>query len=443
MQKSGIIVLLIAAIVLSSCSVLPASAPTTTPTLSAPTLAADTATPTLNAQPTKTATAAVTLAPTAVITKSEPATCKVISAVPTPDPTAQAILPAVRESDWVSGNTSAQITIIEYGDFQDASSAALFTVLQQLLADNKDVVRLVFRHFPLTETYDKDALSAQAAEAAGNQGKFFQFAKILFSKQSDWTLLSSDDFTNWAYEQAAELGLDANEFKLDMLSDQTKGIVSNSRSEAVRLIQAGTLTTDPFLFMNDAAITPPYSLESLSSLVKYFNLSQSAFTSCPDMTIDATKQYTATIHTEKGDIKIKLFPDRAPWAVNSFVFLAQQGWYNNSGFFRVIPGFLAQGGDPSNSGLGNPGYSFSNEFDPALRFNKAGMVGMANDGQGNNGSQFFITYDAVPSLDGKYTIFGEVTDGMDVLTTLRPRDPDSDAVLLTPDPILSITIEVK
>ena len=104
---------------------------------------------------------------------------------------------------------------------------------------------------------------------------------------------------------------------------------------------------------------------------------------------------------------------------------------------------MVQAGDPSNSGLGNPGYAFKDELTPELRFDKPGVVGMANDGPDSNGSQFFITYAAAPSLDGKYTVFGQVTSGMDVLSTLRPRNPASDAILLTPDPIVSISIEVK
>jgi cyclophilin family peptidyl-prolyl cis-trans isomerase len=305
-------------------------------------------------------------------------------------------------------------------------------------------VRLTFREFPLDEQYSLDSLAAQAAEAAGKQDKFWQFANVLYTKQSDWTSLSTDDFTSWAYEQAAELGLSADKFKTDMLADATVTQVKTARAQAVTLIQGGTLTSDPFLFFNGAAVYPPYSLDSLSSMMDYLKLPAKAFNTCPPMTVDPSKQYTATIHTEKGDIVIQLYADKAPWAVNSFMFLAEQGWYNNSGFYRVIPGFMAQAGDPSNSGMGNPGYAFSDEFTPDLRFDKAGVVGMANDGEPNtNGSQFFITYAAVPSLDGKYTVFGQVTSGMDVMTTLRPRNPDTDAILLTPDPIVSITIEVK
>lgn len=438
MRKSGLLILIAAIFILSACAVQPV--PTAVPV---PTNLPATATATLPPIPSTTPTDMATPAPTTVILPSGPATCSVISAVPTVDPTAEAYLPTVSKSDWKTGPDSAAITIIEYGDFQDKTSAQLYTILSQLLSKYPEDVSLVFRHFPLTEQLDKDQLAAQAAEAAGEQGKFWEFAKLLYSGQSDWTGKTSDDFTAWADEKAAGLGLNEDQFKATMLADVTIKKVTDSRNESKVLMAAGMVNSDPFLFINGYPIYAPYSLDILSSKIDYFKLSQRAFTACPPMTVDPAKEYTATLHTEKGDIVLDLYADKAPWAVNSFVYLAEQGWYNGSGFYRVIPGFLVQAGDPSNSGLGNPGYTFTDELTPELRFDKPGVVGMANDGPDSNGSQFFITYAAAPSLDGKYTVFGQVTSGMDVLSTLRPRNPASDAILLTPDPIVSISIEVK
>jgi cyclophilin family peptidyl-prolyl cis-trans isomerase len=219
--------------------------------------------------------------------------------------------------------------------------------------------------------------------------------------------------------------------------------VDDSRIVAVKMNKVYTNFYDPFLFFNGAAISLLYNLDSLSSVVEYYKLPERSYTECPPMTVDPTKTYTATLHTDKGDIVIELYPDKAPWAVNSFVFLVQNGWYDGSAFYRVITGFVAQTGDPSNSGLGSPGYSFTDELDPSLHFDKPGVVAMTNSGADTNGSQFFITYSAVPSMDGKYTIFGQVISGMDVLNMMRPRDPSTDSILLPPDPINSITIEVK
>lgn len=440
-MKKAIILLIITAVLLAGCNTYPTLPPEGTKATS--TLLPATAVPTDTPLPTATVIPTSTLQPTVAITPSGPASCQVVPVVPTIDPTAAAMFPSVNKDDWSKGSDTAAITIIEYGDFQDKSSAQLYSVLMQLLQNFPNDVRLIFRHFPLSEQYDKDTLAAQAAEAAGKQGKFWQFANALYTMQSDWTGKTADDFIAWAYEKASELGLNGDQFKTDMLSDSVVNQVANARAQAVTLIQAGALTTDPFLFFNDFPINPPYNLDTLTNLVNYFKLPAKAYTSCPPMTVDPSKQYTATIHTQKGDIVIQLYADKAPWAVNSFIFLAEQGWYNGSGFYRVIPGFIAQAGDPSNSGRGNPGYSFSDELTPDLRFDKPGVVGMANSGPNTNGSQFFITYAATPSLDGKYTVFGQVVSGMEVVKSLRPRNPDTDAILLTPDPITSITIEVK
>ncbi len=143
----------------------------------------------------------------------------------------------------------------------------------------------------------------------------------------------------------------------------------------------------------------------------------------PAMRIDPNESYVATISTAKGNIVIELFAARAPNTVNNFVFLARQGFYDNTTFHRVIPDFMAQGGDPTGTGTGGPGYVFADEFHPELRHDKAGILSMANSGPGTNGSQFFITYAPTPHLDDMHSVFGQVIEGMDVLTALSPRDP--------------------
>lgn len=145
----------------------------------------------------------------------------------------------------------------------------------------------------------------------------------------------------------------------------------------------------------------------------------------PAMAIDPQKSYQAVFHTEKGDITAKLYADRAPRTVNNFVFLARQGFYDSTIFHRVIANFMAQGGDPTSSGRGGPGYRFKDEFHPALRHDKAGILSMANAGPNTNGSQFFITHVPTPWLDDRHSVFGEVTKGMDVLLSIPPRDPQN------------------
>jgi len=163
------------------------------------------------------------------------------------------------------------------------------------------------------------------------------------------------------------------------------------------------------------------------------------YSSAPPMQIDKAKQYTATVKMANGgEFVIQLYPDKAPITVNSFVFLARQGYFDGLTFHRVLEGFMAQGGDPTGTGGGGPGYQFVNE-NSDLTFDKPGVLAMANAGRDTNGSQFFITFSPQTRLDGAYTIFGQVTNGMDVVNAIKLRDPDKNPSF-TGDAIQSITI---
>jgi len=140
----------------------------------------------------------------------------------------------------------------------------------------------------------------------------------------------------------------------------------------------------------------------------------------PPMTIDTSKQYTATIETGKGGLLLELFAKDVPITVNNFVFLAREGFYDGTTFHRVIPGFMAQGGDPTGTGTGDPGYSFADEFTEHTHV--AGALSMANAGPNSNGCQFFITYTPQHHLDGKHSVFGQLIEGMDVLKKIEPGD---------------------
>ena len=146
----------------------------------------------------------------------------------------------------------------------------------------------------------------------------------------------------------------------------------------------------------------------------------------PSGDLDLHKSYTARFKTERGDIVVELYADRAPLTVENFVNLARAGFYDGTTFHRVIKGFMAQGGDPTGTGTGGPGYQFGDEFHPSLRHDGPGVLSMANAGAGTNGSQFFITHSATPHLDNKHSVFGRVTEGMDVVSSLRERDPQRD-----------------
>jgi cyclophilin family peptidyl-prolyl cis-trans isomerase len=318
--------------------------------------------------------------------------------------------------------------------------------MEQLLQEFPNDLRFVYRHFPLIGTpespfHDKAALATQAAEAAGKQGKFWEMHDVLFNRQSEWSALSVTDFQKWLIERAGELDLNVEKFTTDLTSLALVNFAQNAWDYGQSIGMTGT----PFLLVDGQVWPSNVSMDkwNISAVVRLTLMKDRQFTQCPPMTIDPTKQYVATLHTEKGDIVIELYADKAPIAVNSFIFLASNGWYDGVTFHRVVPGFVAQAGDPSGTGFGTPGYAFRNEISSDLKFDGPGVVGMANAGADSNGSQFFITYSAQPTLDGSYTIFGRVIQGMDVVTSLTPRDPSQNADLPPGDKIISVTIEEK
>jgi cyclophilin family peptidyl-prolyl cis-trans isomerase len=163
------------------------------------------------------------------------------------------------------------------------------------------------------------------------------------------------------------------------------------------------------------------------------------WTTPPAMVIDPKKQYKARMKTDNGTMVFELFAAKTPKTVNNFVFLAREGFYDNVIFHRVIGNFMVQGGDPTGTGRGGPGYKFGDEFDSTLKHDKQGILSMANAGPGTNGSQFFITHGPTPHLNGKHTVFGQVVEGLDVLMSIPERDPGN--VKAPAVKIISLTIE--
>jgi cyclophilin family peptidyl-prolyl cis-trans isomerase len=298
-----------------------------------------------------------------------------------------------------------------------------------------DQVRLVYRHFPLS-FHDKAMIASQAAEAAGLQGKFFEMSSMIYDYAFEWNDITPDEFEEWVSAKIVDLDLDVEKFNQDWNSPE---VIQRVESDMAEGRQAGVGGT-PTVYINGALYSGARSVEVFSAILQLMGLIDQQFTDCPPMVIDPAKNYTATLETDKGDIVIQLYADKAPLAVNSFVFLAREGWFDNVIFHRVIPGFVAQTGDPLGMGFGGPGYAFDNEISSDLQYDSAGVVGMANSGPNLNGSQFFITYDAIPDLDGGYTIFGKVIQGMDVAESLTPRDPSQAGDLPPGDKIIKVTI---
>jgi cyclophilin family peptidyl-prolyl cis-trans isomerase len=312
-------------------------------------------------------------------------------------------------------------------------------VLSVLAETHPEDVRLVYRQFPQPDLYDKAYLAAQAAEAAGAQDRFWDMHDLLFAKQSEWVSLTPEEFKPWVISEAERFGMDRARFESDFNNPATLSRVQKAAEEAK---QAG-IPVLPLVLINGEIYYGPRDFSAFDQVVRLIALGKKQYATCPPMLIDPNRQYLATLKTEYGDIVIELYADKAPLTVNSFVFLARNGWYDGITFHSVVPDFVAQAGDPSGTGIGGPGYLFRNEIDPSLHFDKPGMVGMFNFGPDTNGSQFFITFTAQPSLEGRFTIFGHVISGMDVLAKLAPRDPRTGAMLPDGDIIISVTIEER
>ncbi|MCZ2127402.1 MAG: peptidylprolyl isomerase [Anaerolineales bacterium] len=366
--------------------------------------------------------------------------CEALDILSTATPSGQSSIVSVTADDFIFGKKDAPITLIEYCDFHSGGCYVMAQTIAELTRNFPDQIRLVFRPLPLGNgEWDKSDLSVLAALSANQQGKFWEMYNLLFSKYDQWANLSPKDFLIWLAKEAIGAGIDAKRLVADSESDEVR-IKFKSAQEAAQKFYVSAV---PLVFLN-GALTQSYVLDyrSLSEAVGLILLGEKQFAQCPPFNIDAAKQYVATIETEKGNIVLQLFPDKAPLAVNSFVFLARQGWYDGVTFHRVIPGFIAQTGDPSGTGKGNPGYFFKNEISN-LKFDAPGVVGMANSGPDANGSQFFITFAAADHLDGAYTIFGRVISGLDVVERLTPRDPSQGGVLPAGDAILRVTIDEK
>ncbi len=315
-------------------------------------------------------------------------------------------------------------------------------MVEQLKNNYGDELRVVYRHFPLLSIHDKAQITAEAAEAAGAQGKFWEMHDMLFARQQQWSSTPVDQMVGVLTGYATEIGVaDAAQFQADL---ENGTYTDKIQADYQAAVETG-LNSTPSFVVNQATYPAQsfgLSYQGLDIFIKLMKLRKSWFVQ-PEQVIDPAKEYIATIKTDKGDIQIELFTDTAPVNVNSFAFLAQQGWYEDVTFHRVLPGFVAQGGDPTGTGVGFPGYQCGDEVVDSRTFDEPGLVSLANSGPNTNGSQFFITYDATPQLNEGFTIIGRVINGMNVAESLQPRDPQQNPDAGPGDKIITITIEEK
>lgn len=315
-------------------------------------------------------------------------------------------------------------------------------MLEQIKADYGDDVRLVYRHLPLITIHDKAQISAEATEAAGAQGLFWEMHDLLFETQAEWNSIPEADVIDTFVAYAEEIGVpDIEQFRADLENDTYAAKVLADYEAATSANLSGT----PTLFVNQVDYpTQAFGLsyQGVDIFIQLMKLREIWFAQ-PEQVIDPAKSYEATIETEKGDIVIELFADTAPVNVNSFAFLAEQGWYEDVTFHRVLDGFMAQGGDPTGTGVGFPGYRCEDEVVPSRTFEGAGVVALANSGPNSNGSQFFITYDSTPELNAGFTIIGQVIEGQSVVDGLTRRDPANNPDAPPGDKIINVTVAEK
>jgi len=356
----------------------------------------------------------------------------------TPLPTLEPIAP-ISESDWVRGPAEAPITLLLYSDFDCSTCANLAAVLSDLLAMHPDDIRLVFRDFPLLTIREKASLAAQAAASAGEQGRFWEMHDLLFARYDEWAELTPEQFTSWLGRNATGSGIQAAQLLDDLRARRFEPVVAEAYNRAVASGIPGT----PFLFFNDDLFLLPQTIEYLEASVRLEMLNKRQSASPPPMTLDPDTDYYARLRLNVGEVIIDLFEDSAPQAVNSFVSLAESGWYDDTPAFRVVRGQYVELGDPSGTGFGSPGFAYGLEVSPALAFDRPGIVGVATDDPSTNGSRFFVSLTALPMYDGARTVLGQVVSGLDLFDALLARDPLTDLLIEPQAVILDVIIEAR
>jgi len=361
-------------------------------------------------------------------------------------------LPEVTEEDYIVGPKDAPVTFMVYSEPQCPFCAQFDPLIESFTALYPNDVRFVFRLRPFPESFhDKSILASQAMVAAGLQGKFDEFRIWIFQHQNKnpndpavanladtefWSGLAPADLGEWLKQRVPDLGINAEQFIKDMNSDAVVKKVQDAKVSADTIGINGT----PTLFINGFEWPENQRGNEIFSIYTKLLLSrENEYKTCPAMTIDSSKTYSATIATTKGDIEVDLFADKAPYAVNSFVFLAKDGWYNNLPIISTDQFMLS--GDPTDTGYGGTGYVYKDEIDSSLNFNEPGMLGVfaPKIGAGMNGGIFFINKIADTGQEGR-TIFGKVISGLDVLNKLEIRDNIFNPAL---DKVLSVTITEK
>ena len=375
---------------------------------------------------------------------SDGSTAVVATAIPAPPVTCESFVLNVQKNDHVLGNADAPVTIIEYGDMECPACGQLHTSLKATMDQISNTVRLIFRHYPLNSIHDKAQITAQALEAAGIQGKFWEMHDLLYDKQAEWSTIPVTDIIGTLKSYAQVLKLDTAKFESDIKSD----LVLARVKQDVTASESLQLTETPSMFLNGRQINPgafsqPDIALQIQSFAKGLPVPVAGATQLnlakPEQIVDMSSVYKLAIKTTQGDIQIELDPKLAPVNVNSILFLVEKGYYTNAPIVQNVQNMgIVLFGDPTQAG--NPGYSCGIEKASATAFSNAGVVAVLNDGRTNT-SQVFMTYSATEQLNSQYSVIGRVTTGLEVLRSLRASVVTTETNTVTPgDKIISVTV---
>jgi cyclophilin family peptidyl-prolyl cis-trans isomerase len=356
------------------------------------------------------------------------------------------ILPPITDDDLVIGPENPTVTLLEYSQLTCPACASFEPLLVAMQEQYPDDVRLVYRHFLFQE---KSEITAQALEAAAKQGKFPEFKNYMFDRRSKnvenpehvnlpddafWGSVSENDIDAWLEAHVTELGIEPIQFFKDMYSTEIVEKVK-ANSEIAEVLK---LNSTPTLYINGRRW--PQDLGGFGTLPHFIQIlitQEKEYDTCPPHKLESGVDYSATISSTKGDFIVDLFEETAPVTVNSFIFLAQEGWYDNLPFF--VTNDLTLSGDLSDTTWGGPGYAFLDEFSDDQSLNDIGKLATYSLAPGINGSAFIINKTTQENQQD-VTIFGEVTEGMDVVNALELREEIFSPAI---DYILNITISEK
>lgn len=322
--------------------------------------------------------------------------------------------PRTTEHEHFKGNADATVTVVEFSDFQCPFCARFakttFFEIEQAYIDTEEI-KFVFKHFPIgSHPYaQKAAEAAECAADIGGEEKFWELHDRMFEENA---FLSASNVKRFAREtglnETFDLCLDSGAMHSRVLEDMQEGTQMGVRGTPAFFVNgemiSGAQPFDIFKSVIDRKMTEARSAESVNK--EGDNMGENRH---------------AIIETEKGDIEIELYEQRAPLTTKNFIDLAESGFYDGLTFHRVIRDFMIQGGDPNGDGTGGPGYTIKDEFHPELKHER-GVISMANSGPDTGGSQFFITEAETPWLDGKHSVFGKVLRGMDIVVTIEEGD---------------------